>query len=257
MPRIKKSEKQEKKITRAKKAVKKVVKSELTIPVFNLEGKEEKLVGLPKEIFNVEIKPQLLAQYVRVYLANQRQGTASTKTRGEVAGSTRKIYRQKGTGRARHGAITAPIFVGGGVVGGPKPKDFSLKLNKKQKRKALFSALTLQHKNQNIIGLESSFLDIEPKTKIIFSLFKKIGFDNQKILLVLPKMEKNNLILSARNIPNISFINISSLNPYKILNSQKIIFVEGGLEVLSLRYGNKQSLGKTNLDRKVNESIKK
>src|SRR3989338_9847754 len=107
---------------------------------------------MPKEIFAVEASPRLLAQYVRVYLANRRQGTASAKTRAEVKGSTRKIYKQKGTGKARHGDIKAPIFIGGGVVGGPIPRDFSLKFNKKQKRKVLFYALTLKLKQKDIFG---------------------------------------------------------------------------------------------------------
>ena len=129
---------QEKKLTKVvqKKKVKKTVKAGLTIPVYGLDGKEKGAAELPKEIFTVEASPKLLAQYVRVYLVNRRQGTASTKTRGEVSGSTRKIYKQKGTGKARHGDIKAPIFTGGGVVGGPKPQDYSLKLNKKQTKKA-------------------------------------------------------------------------------------------------------------------------
>src|SRR3989339_216040 len=107
----------------------------LSVRVFSIDGKEKKTIELNKNIFDVKVSPSLLAQAVRVYLANQRAGTASSKTRSEVVGSTRKIYRQKGTGKARHGSLKAPIFVGGGVVGGPKPRDFSLKINKKQKTK--------------------------------------------------------------------------------------------------------------------------
>src|SRR3989338_4919632 len=145
---------------RTKKAIKTVKKTEtkkssagLTIPVYDLNGKEKGTVELAKEIFAVEASPKLLAQYVRVYLANRRQGTASTKTRGEITGSTRKIYKQKGTGRDRHGDIKAPIFVGGGTVGGPKPRDYSLKFNKKQTKKALFYSLSLKFKEQGIFGL--------------------------------------------------------------------------------------------------------
>ena len=146
MPRVKTEKKPEVK----KVAVKKT--SGLTVPVYDIKGKEKGTLILPKEAFAVSVKPQLLAQAVRVYQFNRRQGTASTKTRGEVTGSTRKIYRQKGTGRARHGDIKAPIFVGGGIVGGPKPKDYSLGINKKQKTKAFFGALTLKLKEKNILG---------------------------------------------------------------------------------------------------------
>src|SRR5581483_3879222 len=114
----------------------------LSASVYDLKGKAIGRVTLPSEVFGVEENPHLLAQAVRVYLANQRQGTVSTKTRGEVQGSTRKIYRQKGTGRARHGGIRAPIFVHGGIVFGPKPREFSLSMPQKMRRLALFTALS-------------------------------------------------------------------------------------------------------------------
>src|SRR3989338_5152877 len=114
----------------------------LVAKVFDTKGALKKTIDLPKEIFGVQENNILLAQAVRVYLANQRQGTVSTKTRGEVAGSTRKIYRQKGTGRARHGSIRAPIFVHGGLVFGPKPRDYSMKFPKKMRKAALASALS-------------------------------------------------------------------------------------------------------------------
>ncbi len=198
---------------------------------YNTKG-EKKQIELPKEIFNVSVKPKLLALAVRVYLINQRQGTASTKTRAEVSGSTRKIYRQKGTGRARHGDIKAPIFVGGGVVGGPKPKDYSLSLNKKQKKKAFFGALSLQYRENNLLFFDSSFLKITPKTKTFLSIWQKIGLKEEKTLIVFPKLEKNNLILSARNLPFISFEDCRNLNTYQILNHKKIIFLEDSLLVL-------------------------
>lgn len=231
--------KKTKKIKRVKeRKIKKSSKKTLPleIPVYNLKGEEEKKLVLPKEIFSVEVNPKLLAQYVRVYLANQRQGTASTKTRGEVAGSTRKIYRQKGTGRARHGSIKAPIFVGGGVVGGPKPRDYHLSLTKKQKRKALFAALSLQLKAKNICGLSSSALKIAPKTKNIDQFLKTFKISSQKIMFVLPKMEKNNLLLAAANISNVSFSDVFSLNAYQILNQEKIIFMEEALPVLEKHF---------------------
>lgn len=222
-----------KKTTDLKKE-KKVVKknSDFILPIYDVEGKEKGEINLPKEIFSYNVKPYLLAQAVRVYLFNKRQGTASTKTRGEVAGSTRKIYRQKGTGRARHGSIKAPIFVGGGVVGGPKPRDYSLNLNKKQKRKALFGALTLKFKEKEIFVLEDSILEIKPKTKNIINLLKSLKLNDKKITFVLPKMEKNNFLLASRNIDKVNFIDSVSLNAYDVLKSGKLVFFEKSIEIL-------------------------
>ncbi len=205
--------------------------SKLIMKVLDLKGKEIKEVPLKKEIFASPVNERLIAQYVRVYLANQRQGTASTKMRGEVVGSTRKIYRQKGTGKARHGDIRAPIFVGGGVTFGPKPRDYSLKMNKKQQRKALFDSLTLKCKNNQIEGLEDGFLKIEPKTKVLYLFLKQTNNNKRKTLLVLPKIEKNNLILASRNIPNLAIVAADSINAYNVLNSEKIFFVEKALEL--------------------------
>lgn len=208
-----------------------VKKTSPSLAIYNIEGKEEKTVELPKEIFSVSANPKLLALAVRVYLINQRQGNVSVKTRGEVIGSTRKIYRQKGTGKARHGAIKAPIFVGGGIAHGPKQKDYNLKFNKKEKKIALFAALSEKLKEKKIFGLENKALTIEPKTKIFVNFLEKLLLLDKNNLIVLLKMEKNNLILAMRNIPGISFIDARSLNPYLVLKSNNIIFIENSLEV--------------------------
>jgi|SRR3990167_2753980 len=218
------------------KAKKPRAKLGLTIPVYGLDGKEKGMLELPKEIFSVEASPKLLAQYVRVYLANRRQGTASTKTRGEVIGSTRKIYKQKGTGRARHGDIKAPIFIGGGVVGGPKHRDFSLKLNKKQVRKSLFSAFTLKFKSKEILGINHDFVKMESKTKKLAGFLKSVGLESKRVLLTVPKMEKSSLVLAARNLPNVQLLDSASLNAYDILNNNAIIFSKEALEVLRQRF---------------------
>ena len=217
-----------------KKSVKKA--SPLEISVLNLKGEEETKINLPKEIFTAKSKLKSIAQYIRVYLANQRQGTASTKTRGEVNGSTKKIYRQKGTGRARHGDIKAPIFVGGGVVGGPKPRDYRLSFPKKQKKQVLFSALTYQHEAGNILALKNDVLQVSPKTKVISDFLKKMKISSQKIIFVLPKMEKNPFVLASRNLPKISFSDPQSLNAFKILNNEKIIFIESSLPILEKHF---------------------
>lgn len=229
-------EKKVKPVKSAKSAVKKTEaaekKSPLDISMYSIEGKETKTLSLPKEIFDITASPKLLAQYVRVYLANQRQGNASTKTRGEVIGSTKKIYRQKGTGRARHGSKKAPIFIGGGVVGGPQPKDHTLKMNKKQKQKALLYSLSMKAKEGAIVGIDSSIVSMKPKTKTIVEFMKNIGTANTKTLIVLPKMETNGLMLSIRNLQKVEAISALSMNAYEVLNHQKIIFTEDAIDLL-------------------------
>jgi len=228
MPRVKKETLLE------KKTVKKT--SGLIIPVYDIDGQEKESLSLPKEIFQVKANSKLLAQYIRVYLTNQRQGTASTKTRTEVSGSTRKIYRQKGTGRARHGDIKAPIFVGGGIVHGPKPRDYSLKMNKKQKKQALFSALSLKLAEKSIIGLEESALKIEPKTKKIASLLNKIGLKAKKVVFILPKIERNNFVLAVRNIPKTIITDPISLNAYQVLKNDFLVFFDKAVKIFSQHF---------------------
>lgn len=211
-------------------------KAELAISVYDIEGKETKSLELPKEIFHVEASPRLLSQYVRVYLANQRQGNASTKTRGEVTGSTRKIYRQKGTGKARHGSIKAPIFIGGGIVGGPQPKDFSLKMNRKQKQKALLYSLSVKLKEGSVLGFEDETIKMKPQTKKVVSLMKTLGMESAKTLVVLPKTQENGLLLSIRNLQNVNVIQASSMNAYAVLNHQKIVFTEAAIDELKKNY---------------------
>lgn len=200
--------------------------------------KKEKIIDFPKEMFDsIENKP-LLTQAVRVFLANQRQGNASTKTRGEVHGTTKKVYKQKGTGRARHGAKKAPIFVGGGVAGGPKPRDYSLKLNKQQKKIALICALTLKRNEKKLLVFENKILSMKPKTQEFVSIMKEKGISGQSVLLVFGKMEKNNMILAARNIPKVDFSDVHSLNPYILMNHEYILFMEDALPVLSKKINN-------------------
>jgi large subunit ribosomal protein L4 len=203
--------------------------SALSIAMFDTAGKVVRDVELPKEIFNIEGNASILSQYVRVYRANQRQGNASTKTRSEVIGTTKKIYRQKGTGRARHGAKKAPIFVGGGVTFGPQPRDFSMKLNKKQKRKALFYSLTLKAKDKALTGLVRESSAMQPKTKVVFNVLKAMGADKKKILIVLPEAG-HAVQMAARNLPNVHTVHAAQVNPYMVLNNDTVIFTEDGLE---------------------------
>jgi len=202
------------------------------IKLYNLQGESEKELGLPASVVEAKVNPKLLTQSVRVYLHNQRQGTVSTKTRSEVIGSTKKIYRQKGTGRARHGDIKAPIFVGGGIAHGPKPKTYSLTLTKKQRHKALIYALNVKAGEKNILALENDIVKIQPKTKIFFQLLKKLQLDQIKTLFVLSKIELNNLLRAGNNLKNVNFIDVNSLNAYELLSHEKIVFVEEALVVL-------------------------
>ncbi len=208
--------------------------------VYNIKGEIISKVSLPKEVFSAKVNDSLMAQAVRVYLANQRMGTASTKNRGEITGSTKKIWRQKGTGRARHGSRKAPIFVGGGVAFGPRPRDYSLKMPKKMKKAALFSALSYKQNNGEIkviTGLEK----ISPKTKFMAQVVKKLGFDSKKInvLLVMPDKAKNgfeNVYRAARNIEGLKILNADELNTYEVLDNQSVLFMKDAVEAVEKHF---------------------
>lgn len=208
----------------------------LRTDVYNLKGKVVGKVQLPKEIFGAKINDKLMSQAVRVYRANQRLGTVSTKSRGEVKGSTRKIYRQKGTGRARHGSIRAPIFVGGGRVFGPKPRDFRLSLPKKMKRVSLFSALSSKLAEGEIkvlIGLEK----IEAKTKKAYEVVKNLDGKDQKILLITPSSKNfENVYRSFRNIKDLEIMNANLLNTYQVLDNKLILLMKDAIDSIKNKY---------------------
>ena len=234
MPVKKVTSEKKKVIRKPQKATAVVTKAGgLTMDVYDVKGKIAGKVSLSKEIFAAKVNPVLMAQAVRVYLANQRKGTASTKTRGEVTASTRKIYRQKGTGRARHGGISAPIFVGGGIAFGPKPKDYSLSLPKKMKRLALASALTSKVKDGAIMVVEG-LEKLEPKTKKMYRVITSILGEkakSPKTLLVLPgKVES--VQRSARNIEGVTIRPANLLNTYEVLNSSRLLFMKDALITL-------------------------
>lgn len=198
----------------------------LKADVYDLKGNVVESLSLPREVFGTKINKALLAQAVRVYLANQRQGTSSTKTRGEVQGSTRKIYRQKGTGRARHGGVRAPIFVHGGIAFGPKPRDFSLVLPKKMKKQALFAALSGKLKDGEI-KFVSGLATITPKTKEMAGVLKGLSLDgkNKKVLLVTDK-DTEVITRSVRNLDGVSFTAVSRLNTYDVLNHGTVVMMK-------------------------------
>jgi large subunit ribosomal protein L4 len=208
----------------------------LEIALFDLTGKETKKITLPTELFSEEYNAPLMAQYLRVYSQNQRQGNASAKKRSEVVGTTKKVYRQKGTGNARHGSRKAPIFVGGGVTFGPKPRDYSLSMNKKQRRKALLMALTIKAKEFTIFGLSNDVQTIEPKTKDVAAFLKATNLNDKKTLIIVPQLKKDGFVLSTRNIENVELVQATNINPYMILNSNNIVIVEEALSVLEKHF---------------------
>jgi large subunit ribosomal protein L4 len=200
----------------------------IDLKVFSVNGDEVGATAVPAGIFDVHASEKLLAQYVRVYLANQRQGTHKTKRRGEIQASTRKIYKQKGTGRARHGAKSAPIFVGGGVAHGLEPRDYTLKLNKKQRQKALYASLSLKRKDSMVVimkGIDS----LSGKTKEMSDVLKKHEA-SKKVLFVYGNKEKTaGFALSLRNIEGVLSTDCHLLNAYQVINAKKVFFTEEGL----------------------------
>lgn len=207
-------------------------KVNMKISLFDVTGKEAGTISLPEAVFGAKINKSLLAQAVRVYLANQRLGTASTKSRGEVDLTTAKWYRQKGTGRARHGAKSAPIFVKGGVAHGPKPHDFGLDLPKKMRQAALFAALSSKQADGNVMVI-NDFSEIEPKTKTVVTLLKTLGIPAEKMKTVFVVGEKSEKIVRAsRNIEGVSYLSVSQLSAYPILEAKKLIFAQDTLATL-------------------------
>ncbi len=200
----------------------------MEIAIVNTTGKETgKKISLNDAVFAVEPNDHAIYLDVKQYLANQRQGTHKAKQRNEVSGSTRKIKRQKGTGGARAGSMKSPIFVGGGRVFGPQPRDYSFKLNKKLKKLARASALSYQAKDNNVLILEDFNLD-QPKTKEFLAIMKNLKLENKKTLLVLPEANKN-VSLSSRNLQGSKVVRASALNTYDILNAQNVLLVESSL----------------------------
>ena len=204
-----------------------------TVAVYNMEGVKTGSMEISDSIFCAEVNKSVLHTVVTNYLANQRQGTQSTKTRTEVRGGGIKPWRQKGTGRARQGSIRAPQWVGGGVALGPKPRDYRYTLNKKVRRLALKSALTSKVQDNEIIVLES-FEAAEIKTKQVATLLKNLNV-NEKALIVLPENDKN-IVLSARNIKGVDTTYVGAINTYEVLNHTKCIILKDAVAKLEEVY---------------------
>lgn len=203
----------------------------LKIEMIDIAGKAAGSIELPKQIFGAKINAVLMSQAVRVYLANQRMGTAFTKSRGEVTLTKAKWYRQKGTGRARHGAQSAPIFVGGGVAHGPKPKDYSLSLSKSMRKVSLASALTSKAYAQEIAVI-AGFEKIE-KTSQAAKALTHMGYSKKgKMLLVLPE-HNDKLFKASRNLTGLSIMPVNLLNTYDVLHARKIVLMKEAVEAMS------------------------
>lgn len=208
----------------------------MELSVLKIDGSESgKKVTLNDAVFGLEPNDHAIYLDVKQYLANQRQGTHKSKERWEVAYSTKKIVRQKGSGGARHGSIKSPTFVGGGRVFGPQPRSYGFKLNKKLKQLARFSALSYKAKD-NVITVVEPFAMEAPKTKEFISILNNIKANSRKVLFVLPE-NSNNIYLSSRNLENVKVINVNEINTYDIMCAYSVVFVDGAQDVLQAQYG--------------------
>ena len=204
-----------------------------TAVLYNMQGKKVGDVELNQALFGAEVNKAVLHETVVNYLANQRQGTQSTKTRTEVSGGGAKPFRQKGTGRARQGSTRAPQWIKGGVALGPKPRDYSYTINKKVKKLAMVSALSAKALEENVMVIDNLTMD-EIKTKTIADMLKAMGVDS-KALIVTNEMEKN-VYLSARNIAGVKASYVGMLNVYDVLNHDKFIVAKDAVAKLEEVY---------------------
>lgn len=200
----------------------------MKVAVLDSKGKDTgRKADLSDAVFAIDPNNHAIYLDVKQYLAHQRQGTHKSKERAEIAGSTRKIKKQKGTGTARAGSIKSPVFRGGGRIFGPRPKDYSQKLNKNVKRLARKSALSIKAGEQSIFVVEDFNLEA-PKTKDFLQVLKSLGIDNKKSLVVLGD-SNNNVYLSSRNLTQTDVVINSELSTYKILNASSIVLLEGSI----------------------------
>ncbi len=199
----------------------------MEVPVINKDGQDTgRTVQLADEVFGIEPREHVMYLDVKQYLANQRQGTHKSKERAEVAGSTRKIKKQKGTGGARAGSLKSPVFVGGGTIFGPRPRDYGFKVNLKTKVLARKSALALKVRDQNLKVVEDFNFD-KPSTKAYGQFLKQLSLTG-KTLLILPETNKN-VYLSGRNLPKTKITTVDQLNTYDLLHTDTILLSENSV----------------------------
>ena len=218
--------------------------SNLKLDVKTAEGKTKGSVELPAEIFDAEVSIALMHQVVNAQLAAARQGTHSTKTRGEVRGGGRKPFRQKGTGRARQGSIRAPHYTGGGVVHGPKPRDYAQRTPKKMIKAALFGALSDRARNERIHVIEELVAGQTPSTKSAKAFIESLT-DRKTVLLVVGR-EDLNARRSANNLPNVHILDAGQLNTYDVLNADDVVFSVEALHSFINRAGGKDEAKEAN-----------
>jgi large subunit ribosomal protein L4 len=202
-----------------------------TARYFNAAGESGDAFQLPEELFDGVVNEAALHQVVKAYLANQRQGTHSTKTRAEVAGGSKKAWRQKGTGRARQGSIRAPHWRGGGIVFGPTPRSYRQEVPKKVKALARRSAFNTRAQNDEIVVLEAFDFDA-PRTRAAVELLRKMGVADAKRVLVLTDGNKDNVYLSLRNLPNVEILPFAQASAYEVLKAKQVVIEAGALEGL-------------------------
>ena len=200
----------------------------MELSIYNIQGEDTgRKIALENSVFGIEPNDHAIYLTVKQYRANQRQGTHKAKERSEMSGSTRKLFRQKGTGGARRGDINSNILRGGARVFGPRPRSYSFKLNKKLRQLARRSALTYKAQDNEILVLDQLSFDA-PKTKTFVSMAKALNVDGQKTLYVVSQIE-DAVALSARNIPGVNIIRAQDLNTYCVLDCRKIVFTEDAL----------------------------
>jgi large subunit ribosomal protein L4 len=211
-----------------KPAAKPVRTGSLSVAMYSLLGKEAGTLDLPKAVFGAEINRALLSQAIRVYVNNQKGHFSNTKTRGEVEGSTHKIYNQKGTGRARHGGIRAPLFVGGGIALGPKSRQALLELPRKMKKAALVSALSQKHLDKDVFAV-SGLEKATGKTSQLSKFLKTLG---KKSILIVSEKSNDMAKRAVQNLKGINLISTDEINTFEVIKAQSLIFTKGAVESL-------------------------
>lgn len=201
------------------------------IPLFDLKGKKTGAVELNKDVFNGVFKESLLYQSILMYRANQRRGTASTKTRAEVRGGGKKPWRQKGTGRARFGSIRNPIWRGGGIAFGPRPRDFRYNLPRKIKRAAFISSMNAKLKSGKVSAVEDVHLS-EPKTKVVFGLLEGLKLESERVLFLVEKIDIN-LRLASRNIKSLTLKKIGEATALDVLSNERVVMTKPATDSLN------------------------
>jgi len=200
------------------------------MPEIEIKDRDNKIIekiNLREDVFGVQVKQGILHQVVVNFLANQRQGTHSTKTKGLIRGGGRKPYKQKGTGRARAGSTRSPLWRGGGTVFGPQPRDYSYKVPKKVKRRALMAALHEKLASKEIVVIDSILME-KPRTKEMLSILKNLGLDKKSVLIVLPEYN-DSVALSVRNIPGVRITRAMDLNTYDVIASNMLLMTREAL----------------------------